>query len=100
MSEIGVEFLELEYEIANRIALDKKEMLIDYCKKNKITEIHIHQYPCVAYWLPVIMELKIPYVAYVHSIIPGAPEWFMETFPIYQKILPIFFENSSKEYKG
>ncbi len=96
LEKLGINFLELDYEIKNNYVLDKKEELIKYCKKEKITEIHIHQYPCVIYWLPVIMELKIPYVAYVHSIIPGAPEWFMETFPVYKTALPIFFENASK----
>lgn len=96
LEKIGVEFLELDYKIVNNYVLDEKEKLIDYCKNNNITEIHIHQYPCVIYWLPVIMELKIPYVAYVHSIIPGAPEWFMKTFPVYKTALPIFFENASK----
>ena len=96
LEKLGINFLELDYEIKNNYVLDRKEELIKYCQKNRITEIHIHQYPCVIYWLPVIMELKIPYVAYVHSIIPGAPEWFMETFPVYKTALPIFFENASK----
>jgi len=96
LKKMGVKLLPIEYEIENRYALDKTDELVDFCKKNKITEIHIHQYPCIAYWLPVIMKLKLPYVAYVHSIIPGAPEWFMSTFPIYKTAIPIFFENASK----
>lgn len=96
LKELGIEQLNIEYKIENRYALEKTEDLIRYCKEKNITEIHIHQYPCVAYWLPVIMKTKIPYLAYVHSIIPGAPEWFMKTFPIYQSALPIFFENASK----
>ncbi len=96
LEELGVNFFEIEYEIKNKYVLERQEELMAYCKENKITEIHIHQYPCVIYWLPVIMQLKIPYVAYVHSIIPGAPEWFMATFPVYKTALPIFFENASK----
>lgn len=96
LKKIGAGYLDIEYEYLNCYALDKKDELIDFCKKNKITEIHIHQYPCILYWLPVCMELKIPYVAYVHSIVSGAPEWFMKTFPVYKIALPIFFENASK----
>lgn len=96
LKKLGATLLPIEYKIENKYALDKFDELVDFCKKNKITEVHIHQYPCVAYWLPVIMKLKIPYVAYVHSIIPGAPEWFMSTFPIYKTAIPIFFENASK----
>ncbi len=96
LEDLKIEQLDIEYKIENRYALEKMDELIKFFEYKKITEIHIHQYPCVAYWLPVIMKTKIPYVAYVHSIIPGAPEWFMKTFPIYQSALPIFFENASK----
>ena len=96
LESIGAKLLPLEYKIENKYPLEMTDELVDYCVKNKISEVHIHQYPCVAYWLPVIMKLKLPYVAYVHSIIPGAPEWFMSTFPIYRTAIPIFFENASK----
>lgn len=96
LKKMGVGFLDIEYKFLNHYALEKKDELVEFCKKNKITEIHIHQYPCVVYWLPVCMELKIPYVAYVHSIVPGAPQWFMRNFPVYKTALPIFFENASK----
>lgn len=96
LKKIGVNYLEIEYEFLNHYAIEKKKELSDFCKNNNITEVHIHQYPCVLYWLPVCMELKIPYVAYVHSIVPGAPEWFMNTFSVHKTALPIFFENASK----
>lgn len=96
LKKMGVECLDLQYDIVNHYVLEQKEKLISFCKKNQISEIHIHQYPCVIYWLPVCVELNIPYVAYVHSIIPGAPEWFMRDFPVFRMALPIFFEHASK----
>lgn len=96
LEKIGVEVLDLEYEFLQTFPLDKKKQLIKYVQDKNITEIHIHQYPCVLYWLPVCLELKIPYVAYVHSIVGGAPQWFMQTFPVHRFALPLFFENASK----
>lgn len=96
LEKIGVKFFEIEYEFLNKFALDKKEELYNFCKENDINEIHIHQYPCVLYWLPVCLEYKIPYVTYVHSIVGGAPQWFMKDFPIHRFALPIFFANASK----
>lgn len=96
LEEIGVEVLNLEHKIKNYFRLDKKKELVNFCKEKKITEIHIHQYPCIMYWLPVCMELNIPYLAYVHSIVPGAIEWFTSEFPTFNLALPIFFENASK----
>lgn len=96
LEKIGVKFYEIEYEFLNSFPLERKQELYKFCKDNKINEIYIHQYPCVLYWLPVCLEYNIPYVAYVHSIVPGAPEWFMKDFPIYKSVLPIFFANASK----
>lgn len=96
LENIGVKFYEINYEFLNCLPLDKKRELYEFCKKNNINEIFIHQYPCVLYWLPVCLEYNIPYIAYVHSIVPGAPQWFMKCLPIYRAVLPIFFANASK----
>lgn len=96
LESLGIEVLEIEYKIENHIFLGDKERLIKFCKDKEITEVHIHQYPCIAYWLPVCLELELPYIAYVHSIVRGAPEWFMSEFEAYRLLIPIFFENASK----
>lgn len=96
LESIGVKILDLEYELLNRIPYEKMDELKRFCIDNEINEIHIHQYPCILYWLPICMELNIPYVAYIHSIVLGTPQWFMKDFPIYRTILPIFFDNASK----
>lgn len=96
LEKIGVKVLKMEHKIRNYFRIDKKKELVEFCKENKISEVHIHQYPCIMYWLPVCMELDIPYVAYAHSIVPGAIDWFNKEFPTYQLALPIFFENASK----
>lgn len=96
LKKLGVKCFNIEYDIVNNFVLERKEELINFCKENEITEVHFHQYPCVIYWLPVCLELNIPYLAYVHSIIPGTPQWFMKDFPVFRTALPMFFENASK----
>lgn len=96
LEKMGVKVLNIKYEFLNRFALERQEELCNFCIENNITEIHIHQYPCVLYWLPVCAKLNIPYVAYVHSIVPGAPQWFMKDFKVHRVALPIFFEKASK----
>lgn len=96
LKEIGVDILDLEYEIDNYFHLEKKDELIKFCKNKKITELHIHQYPCIMYWLPVCIELNIPYIAYAHSIVPGSIEWFTKTFSTYKISIPMYYENASK----
>lgn len=96
LQELGVEILDMEYPLRQTFPLEEKEKLKEFVQKRNITEIHIHQYPCVLYWLPVCMELNIPYVAYVHSIVEGAPKWFMDSFLVYRFAFPLFFEYASK----
>lgn len=96
LKKLGIKCFNIEYDIVNNFVLERKEELINFCKENEITEVHFHQYPCVIYWLPVCLELNIPYLAYVHSIIPGTPQWFMKDFPVFRTALPMFFENASK----
>lgn len=96
LKSLGVKCFNIEYDIVNNFVLERKEELINFCRENEITEVHFHQYPCVIYWLPVCFELNIPYLAYVHSIIPGTPQWFMKDFPVFRTALPMFFENASK----
>lgn len=96
LKKMGVTCFNIEYDIVNHFVLEMHDELVNFCKENEITEVHFHQYPCVIYWLPVCMELNIPYLAYVHSIIPGTPQWFMKDFPVFKTALPMFFENASK----
>lgn len=92
----GIEVYQQEYKIDNDFHLEEKEKLIRFCQEKEINEVYIHQYPCAMYWLPVCMELNIPYVVYGHSIVPGAIEWFQKVFPAYRISIPILLENASK----
>lgn len=92
----GIEVYQQEYKIDNDFHLEEKEKLIRFCQEKEINEVYIHQYPCAMYWLPVCMELNIPYVFYGHSIVPGAIEWFQKVFPAYKISIPILLENASK----
>ena len=48
------------------------------------------------YVLPVALKRKIPYVAYLHSVVPKTCEWFMEHYEIYKILFPIYFKYASK----
>jgi len=91
-----IEVFKIEYIIDNHFHLEVQEELINFCKEKEISEVHIHQYPCAMYWLPVLMKLHIPYVFYGHSIVPGAIEWFTREFPLYKIAIPMLLENASK----
>ena len=92
----GIEIYDITYKIDNYFHLEMQEELINFCKEKEITEVHIHQYPCAMYWLPVLMKLNIPYVFYGHSIVPGAIKWFTREFPLYKVAIPMLLENASK----
>lgn len=95
LKELGVTFIEFDYKLVNRYEVSN-EFFEDIIIKYQIDEVHIHQYPCVLYWLPTLLRLKVPYIAYVHSIIEGTYEWFMETYHIYKTAFYLFFVHAYK----
>ena len=92
----NVEFIEFEYTLDNYIDYEKVEYLLKKIKNIKFEFAITHQFPCILYILPVAYKLKIPYVAYHHSVIPDTYKWFMDTYPIFKAIFPIYFRNANK----
>lgn len=92
----NVEFIEFDFKLENKIDKEKVEWMINFVKEKKIDFIYVHQFPCVPYILPVAFQTKIPYVAYLHNIVPKTCEWFMEHYDIYRVLFPIYFECASK----
>lgn len=91
-----VEIIDFAYKLENKMDFSKIEEIKNIIKTNKIDFIYVHQYPCIPYVLPAAIKCKVPYIAYLHNIIPGVPQWFMNTFEIYKILLPMFFLNATK----
>ena len=92
----NIEFIEFDFALENKIDVEKVKWIINFVKEKKIDFIYVHQFPCVLYILPVVFETKIPYIAYLHNIVPKTCEWFMDTYDIYKILFPIYFECASK----
>lgn len=91
-----IHFLEFDFKLENNINFNKVKEIENIIISKKIDSIIIHQFPCIPYLLPVIFKLKIPYFAYLHSVVPKTCEWFMKTYDIYNVLFPLYFKNASK----
>lgn len=92
----NIEFIEFDFELKNSLDYDKISQIENIIKKKKIDFIYVHQFSCIPYILPVVFKTKIPYIAYLHNIVPKTCEWFMNTYQIYKALFPIYFECASK----
>lgn len=92
----GIIYYEYDFKLENKLFVEESKQIEEIIRKEKITEVHIHQYPCVVHILPILLKLGIPYVAFVHSIVDGTYEYFMNCYDTYKLVLPIFFQNASK----
>lgn len=94
--EKNIEFIEFNFELKNEIDYNKVSYLEKFIKEKNIEFIYVHQFSCVPYILPIVHKLKIPYIAYLHNIVPKTCEWFMDTYEIFKLLFPIYFECASK----
>lgn len=92
----NIEFIEFDFKLENNINMEKVKWLTNFVKEKKIDFIYVHQFSCVPYILPVVFETNIPYIAYLHNIVPKTCEWFMDHYDIYKVLFPIYFECASK----
>lgn len=92
----NIKFIEFDFKLENKIDTEKVKWLIKFVKEKNIDFIYVHQFPCVPYILPVVFKLKIPYIAYLHGVVPNTCKWFMDTYDIYKVLFPIYFEQASK----
>ena len=56
----GIVCYEYDFKLENKLFLEESQKLEEIIKKEKITEVHIHQYPCIIHILPVLLRLNIP----------------------------------------
>lgn len=92
----NIHWINFDFEIKNEIDYEKVVELENIVKKNKIDFIYVHQFSIIPYILPIVYKMKIPYIAYLHNIVPKTCEWFMDTYDIYKALFPMFLEGASK----
>lgn len=92
----NVEFIEFDFKLGNYIDYENVKFLMKKLGKIKFDFAIIHQFPCILYMLPFIFKYKIPYVAYLHSIISNTCQWFIDHYSIFKILFPIYFGNANK----
>lgn len=92
----NVIFIDFEFTLDKYIDYKKVEYLEEKLKGISFEFAIIHQFPCILYMLPIIYKYKLPYISYLHGIVPGSCQWFMNTYPIFKVLFLIFFKNASK----
>lgn len=91
LEDKGIRCIEFEFPLENEFDLEKANKIAQIIKEYQISQVHIHQFPCILSVLPACLMTGIPYVAYLHMSIDGVFQWYMNTYPIYQKAFHIYF---------
>ena len=92
----GVNHIEFPFKLEDMIEDEKIEAIKKIIKENNITQVHIHQLPCfLSVWCAVI-DLKIPYVTYIHTSLTDIYDWYSNTFKVYKNLMRLFYLNSTK----
>ncbi len=95
LKEFGISYIQYDFKITNNFNKKKLNYLKNIITFHGIDEIHIHQIPCYQYLIPIALELNISYISFIHSNILGSYDWFMKTYSLYKRLLPIAFNNAS-----
>lgn len=96
VKKLGAKFINFKYDLKNDYDNSGIKKVSQIIKENDITEVHIHQYPCLLSVLPAAIKNDVPYVAYVHSIVDRVFEWFIDHYEIYNDLFKVYFKYSSK----
>ena len=76
--------------------IEKAEKIKKVIEEQNIGQVHIHQFDCISCAFPACMETKTPYIAFVHTGIPGTYDWFEECYKTYNAIFEIYFNMAEK----
>ena len=96
MTKNHIKCIDFSYNLDNNLNLDEKDYITNIIKKEKITQIHIHQYSCILTILPICLMNNIPYVAYVHHSNLEPFDWYIKTYPNYNIYFNLYFHNATK----
>lgn len=102
IEKAGAKFIECEFQLSNVIDTNKIMYMVDIIKDYKVTQIHVHQFPCIPYVLYACVITNIPYISYVHTSYEAFKDesnnniynWYINNFPIYKKMFELFFNNA------
>lgn len=92
----NIKVINFNYEIKDYIDLKQTKTIENILEKNNISEVHIHQLPCIQYLIPILISKNIPYISFIHSNIKGSYEWFSKNYNIYTYLIPLYFKNANK----
>lgn len=90
----GIHFIEFEHEISNNLNLNKLDEMNEIVRKNSITQIHIHQFPCLIYGGLAAINNNIPYMVYLHTEKTDVFEWFINNYAIHKELLNILMKSA------
>lgn len=103
LKEYGIFFENFEFTLDENIDIQKIEKIKEIINKYKIEEVLINQIPCALSVFPACFELKVPYVAYIHTSVEmiqdnenNVYDWFEKQLDITKYLLPIYFKKAKK----
>lgn len=91
-----IKFIEFEHELSNDVKLDRLEQMNKIIVDNKITQVHIHQFPCLIYGGLAAINNSIPYMVYLHSEKIEVFQWFINCFAAQKELLKKLVSNAAK----
>lgn len=92
----GASVIEFDFTLQNGFDFKKSSEIVHIINKYQISEVHIHQFPCILSVFPACLIANVPYVAYLHMSIDGVFDWFINTYPIYEEAFPLYFTCAHK----
>ncbi len=99
LKELGAICISFNFCLENQFNINKIEKICNILQEYQITQIHIHQFPCILSVFPAAIISNIPYLAYLHissELLEQTYCWYLSTYSIYEKAFPWYFENAYK----
>lgn len=96
LQEKGITCIDFEFKLGNEIDKEKTKRIVEIIKKYNICQVHIHQFPCLLSAFTAALITNTPYLAFVHSRLTEAYDWYIANFSIYKKLFKFYFDNAYK----
>lgn len=103
LKENDINFEEVDFPLENNVDSNKMKRIMEIIEKYEVEQVIINQLPCILSVMPACIIKNIPYVAYVHTSFSTIKNddnnmynWYERTYPIYQDLLKIYFQNAYK----
>lgn len=100
---LGAKIYEFEYKDCIYFEQEKIAYVKNIIEKNKISEVHVHQFPCMNTIMPACIETNTPYIAYCHMTsgiindpVNNAYDYFERQYITYKKKLNMYFKYAAK----